>query len=62
MSRVEIEDFVTLRHVMTVVQRLELVRRIGLVINYDVVELGTDGRQLWLQLEELLGGNTPIAS
>lgn len=57
LSRAEIEDFVTLHDVMTVVQRLELVRRIGLVIDYDVVELGTDGRQLRLQLEELLGGN-----
>ncbi|HYB37773.1 MAG TPA: DNA integrity scanning diadenylate cyclase DisA [Mycobacterium sp.] len=57
LSRAEIEDFVTLRDVMTVVQRLELVRRIGLVIDYDVVELGTDGRQLRLQLEELLGGH-----
>ncbi|GLD01921.1 hypothetical protein Mkiyose1088_37870 [Mycobacterium kiyosense] len=38
-------------------QRLELVRRIGLAIDYDAVELGTDGRQLRLQLEELLGGN-----
>src|SRR6201999_2651249 len=56
LSRAEIEDFVTLRDVMTVVQRLELVRRIGLVIDYDAVELGTDGRQLRLQLEELLGG------
>ncbi|OBI44709.1 DNA integrity scanning protein DisA [Mycobacterium kyorinense] len=59
LSRAEIEDFVTLRDVMTVVQRLELVRRIGLVIDYDAVELGTDGRQLRLQLEELLGGNDP---
>src|SRR5258707_91585 len=57
LSRAEIEDFVTLRDVMTVVQRLELVRRIGLAIDSDVVELGTDGRQLRLQLEELLGGN-----
>lgn len=57
LSRAEIEDFVTLRDVMTAVQRLELVRRIGLVIDSDVVELGTDGRQLRLQLEELLGGN-----
>jgi diadenylate cyclase len=39
------------------VQRLELVRRIGLVIDNDAIELGTDGRQLRLQLEELLGGN-----
>ncbi|MGE2816739.1 DNA integrity scanning diadenylate cyclase DisA [Mycobacterium heidelbergense] len=57
LSRAEIEDFVTLRDAMTVVQRLELVRRIGLAIDYDCVELGTDGRQLRLQLEELLGGN-----
>lgn len=57
LSTAEIEDFVTLRDVMTVVQRLEMVRRIGLEIDYDTVELGTDGRQLRLQLEELLGGN-----
>ncbi|AGC64779.1 DNA integrity scanning protein [Mycobacterium liflandii 128FXT] len=57
LSRAEIEDFVTLRDVMTVVQRLELVRRIGIEIDNDVVELGTDGRQLRLQLEELLGDN-----
>jgi len=57
LSAGEIEDFVTLREVMTVVQRLEMVRRIGAEIDNDVVELGTDGRQLRLQLEELLGGN-----
>jgi diadenylate cyclase len=57
LSAAEIEDFVTLRDVMTVVQRLEMVRRIGLEIDSDVVELGTDGRQLKLQLEELVGGN-----
>jgi diadenylate cyclase len=57
LSAAEIEDFVTLREVMTVVQRLELVRRIGAEIDNDAVELGTDGRQLRLQLEELLGGN-----
>ena len=57
LSRAEIEDFVTLRDVMTVVQRLELVRRIGVELDNEVVELGTDGRQLRLQLEELLGGN-----
>lgn len=57
LSTAEIEDFVTLRDVMTVIQRLEMVRRIGLEIDADAVELGTDGRQLRLQLEELLGGN-----
>lgn len=57
LSRAAIEDFATLRDVMAVVQRLELVRRIGAVIDNDAVELGTDGRQLRLQLDELLGGN-----
>ena len=47
----------TLRDVMTVVQRLEMVRRISLEIDSDVVEFGTDGRQLKLQLEELVGDN-----
>ena len=56
LSTAEIEDFVTLRDVMTVVQRLEMVRRISLEIEEHVVELGTDGRQLKLQLEELVGG------
>ena len=39
LSTAEIEDFVTLRDVMTVVQRLEMVRRISLEIDADVVEL-----------------------
>ncbi|PRC46713.1 DNA integrity scanning protein DisA, partial [Mycobacterium sp. ITM-2017-0098] len=57
LSTAEIEDFVTLRDVMTVVQRLEMVRRISLELDSDVVELGTDGRQLKLQLDELVGDN-----
>src|ERR1700739_762335 len=57
LSRAEVAGVVTLHAVMTVVQRLELVRRIGLAIDSDCIELGTDGRQLRLQLEELLGGS-----
>ncbi|HEY5854731.1 MAG TPA: DNA integrity scanning diadenylate cyclase DisA [Aldersonia sp.] len=57
LSVVEIEDFVTLRDALTVAQRLEMVRRISTEIEQDVLELGTDGRQLALQLEELLGDN-----
>lgn len=56
LSALEIEDFVTLRDAMTVVQRLEMVRRISAEITGDVVELGTDGRLLALQLAELAGG------
>src|ERR1700760_4877635 len=57
LSTAEIEDFVSLRDVMTVVQRLEMVQRISLEIDADVVELGTDGRQIKLQLDELVGDN-----
>src|SRR6201999_2270777 len=50
LSRAEIEDFVTLRDVMTVVQRLELVRRIGVGMDYEGVEMGTDRPQTALAL------------
>ncbi|GCE76365.1 DNA integrity scanning diadenylate cyclase DisA [Cellulomonas biazotea] len=56
LSALEIEDLVTVRDVSTVVQRLEMVRRISEEIEGYVVELGTDGRLLTLQLDELVGG------
>ncbi len=56
LSALEIEDSVTLRDVMLVVQRLEMVRRIADEIEGDVVELGEDGRLIELQLDELVGG------
>ena len=56
LSALEIEDLVTVRDVASVLQRLEMVRRISAEILGYVVELGTDGRLLSLQLEELVGG------
>ncbi len=56
LSALEIEDLVTVRDVASVVQRLEMVRRISDEISDYAVELGTDGRLLGLQLEELTGG------
>ena len=56
LSALEIEDLVTLRDAVTVVQRLEMVRRIADEIAGYVVELGTDGRLLALQLDELMAG------
>ena len=56
LSALEIEDFVTLKDAMTVVQRLEMVRRIADEIAGHVIELGTDGRLIALQLDELVGG------
>jgi len=56
LSALEIEDLVTVRDVANVLQRLEMVRRITDEIDDYVVQLGTDGRLLSLQLEELTGG------
>jgi diadenylate cyclase len=52
----EVEDLVTVRDVVTVLQRAEMVRRIAEEIEGYVVELGTDGRLVLLQLEELMAG------
>jgi len=56
LSALEIEDLVTVRDVAIVAQRLEMVSRIAREIEGYVVELGTDGRLLSLQLEELVTG------
>src|SRR5213078_4363268 len=56
LSALEIEDLVTVRDAVAVVQRLEMVRRIADEIAGYVVELGTDGRLRALQLEELMAG------
>jgi diadenylate cyclase len=52
----EIEDIVTLRDVVTVLQRAEMVRRIAGEIEIAIAELGEDGRLLHLQLDELMLG------
>jgi diadenylate cyclase len=59
LSALEIEDLVTVRDVCAVAQRLEMVRRIAGEIEGYVVELGTDGRLLTLQLDELVAGVEP---
>lgn len=56
LSALEIENLATVRDVCAVAQRGEMVRRIrGEVQNY-VIELGTEGRLLSLQLNELVAG------
>jgi diadenylate cyclase len=56
LSALEVEDLVTLRDVVTVLQRTEMVRRIAEELNLTIIELGDDGRLVRLQLEELMGG------
>ena len=56
LSALEIEDLVTVRDVAAVAQRLEMVTPDRREIEDYVVELGTDGRLLSLQLDELVAG------
>jgi len=56
LSALEIEDLVTVRDVAVVAQRLEMVTRIASEIEDYVLELGTDGRLMSLQLDELVTG------
>ena len=55
LTALEIEDVVTVRDVVTVVQRGEMVHRIADEIETMIIELGVDARLLRLQLDELYG-------
>jgi diadenylate cyclase len=52
----EVEDLATLRDVITVAQRIEMVLRIANEVEALVLELGSEGRLMRMQLEELMGG------
>jgi diadenylate cyclase len=56
LTALEVEDLVTVRDVVTVLQRAEMVRRIAEEMEGYVVALGVDGRLILLQLEELMAG------
>ncbi len=56
LTALEVEDMVTLRDVVTLLQRAELVARISEEIQQYLTELGTDGRLVRLQLQELMAG------
>jgi len=56
LTALEVENLVTVRDVVTVLQRTEMVRRIAEEIHGYIIEAGTDGRLIRLQLEELMGG------
>jgi diadenylate cyclase len=55
LTAVEVEDVVTLRDVVAVVQRGEMVHRIADEIETMIIELGVDARLLRLQLDEIYG-------
>lgn len=56
LSALEFEDLVTLSDVLTCIQRAQMVQRIAAEIERYVAELGTEGRLVVMQLEELLVG------
>jgi len=56
LSALELGNAVSLRDVCSVLQRAEMVRRITDEVESPIAELGTDGRLIQLQLEELLFG------
>ena len=56
LTRLEMEDTVSVRDVVSVLQPGEMVRRIAEEIEGHLVELGSDGRLIHLQTEELSAG------
>jgi len=56
LSALEIEGLVTVRDVVVMLQRTEMVLRIADEIDADIIELGSDGRLFRLQLEEAIAG------
>ena len=56
LNEYEFNDIVTLKNVIDVIQRAEMVRRISDEIKRQVYELGDDGRLVNMQHEELMGG------
>lgn len=56
LNALEIEDMVTLRDVVKVIQRDEMVVRIEEDVRFEATELGKDGRLVSLQLNELMAG------
>lgn len=56
LSALEFEELVTWQDVTQVIQRIEQVIRVKREINNYIVELGTEGRLIRMQLEELVAG------
>jgi len=59
LSAREVEDTVSLRDVVITLQRAEMVRRIAAEVEGYVAELGTEGRLIELQLDELMSQVEP---
>ncbi|MDH3250925.1 MAG: DNA integrity scanning diadenylate cyclase DisA [Acidimicrobiia bacterium] len=56
LTRLEVADLTTYHNVVTVLQRAELVRRIGSAVERDSIALGGEGELVRLQLADLMQG------
>ena len=56
LTALEFEDMVTFRDVAVVIQRAEMLRRVARELSRSIIELGTEGRLVRLQQEELTAG------
>ena len=56
LNEYEFNDIVTLQNVIEAIQRAEMVMKIVEEIQRQISELGSDGRLVKMQLEELIGG------
>lgn len=56
LTALEFEDLVTFGDVAVVIQRFEMLRRVSRELNRYVIELGTEGRLVRMQAEELTVG------
>jgi diadenylate cyclase len=56
LTALEFEGIVTIGEVIVVVQRFEMIRHVAREVNRQIVELGTEGRLVRLQADELTAG------
>ena len=56
LTSLEVSELVTYRAVVTLLQRAELVRRVGLGIERQAISLGDEGRLAYIQLADMVRG------
>jgi diadenylate cyclase len=56
LTALEVSELVTHRAVVTLLQRAELVRRVGLMIERQAISLGDEGRLAYIQLADMVRG------
>lgn len=56
LTSLEVSELVTYRSVVTVLQRAELVRRVGRAIEREAISLGDEGRLAHIQLSDMVRG------